>query len=109
MIEEKKTGKDRTQPAVRNEDWSDERIKGFLDLEPPASVPAAYHILTKAYRGMLPEHFERFVPFFVDAGHDINVPLKDGSTFLDHIVQHRAATPYIRVLEAAGAARSNLA
>ncbi|OFE12647.1 hypothetical protein PHACT_05415 [Pseudohongiella acticola] len=103
MIEEKKTGKERTQPATRNEEWSDERIQGFLELEPPAGVPADYHILTKAYRGMLPEHFSRFVPFFVAAGHDINVTLSDGTTFLDHVAQHRAATPYMEVLEAAGA------
>lgn len=109
MIEEKKTGKDRTQPATRNEEWSDERIRGFLDLEPPASVPADYHILTKAYRGMLPEHFARFVPFFVDDGRDINVTLKDGSTFLDHVAQHRAATPYMDALEAAGAKRGTSA
>ncbi|MEX0738746.1 MAG: PA4642 family protein [Pseudohongiella sp.] len=107
MIEEKKTGKERTQPATRNEEWSDERIRSFLDLEPPESVPAAYHILTKAYRGMLPEHFARFVPFFVAAGHDVNVTLPNGTTFLDHVSQHRAATPYIEVLEAAGAKRGN--
>ena len=107
MIEDKKTGKDRTQPATRNEEWSDERIQGFLELEPPEGVPTAYHILTKAYRGMLPEHFVRFVPFFVAAGHDINITLSDGTTFLDHVAQHRAATPYIGVLEAAGAKRSN--
>lgn len=109
MIEEKKTGKDRTQPATRNEEWSDERIKAFLELEPPQSVPASYHILTKAYRGMLPEHFARFVPFFVAAGHDINVTLADGSTFLDHVARHRAATPYVNVLEAAGARRGKTA
>ena len=103
MIEEKKTGKERTQPATRNEDWSDERIRAFLDLQPPEGVPTDYHILTKAYRGMLPEHFARFVPFFVAEGHDINVTLADGSTFLDHVSRHRAATPYAEVLEAAGA------
>ncbi|MBC52581.1 MAG: hypothetical protein CMQ34_01975 [Gammaproteobacteria bacterium] len=102
-MEEKKTGKERTQPATRNENWSDERIQGFLALEPPEGVPADYHILTKAYRGMLPEHFSRFVPFFVAAGHDINVTLADGSTFLDHVARHRAAAPYADVLKAAGA------
>jgi hypothetical protein len=109
MIEDKKTGKDRTQPATRNEEWSDARIKAFLDLEPPEGVPAAYHILTKAYRGMLPEHFARFVPFFVAAGHDINVTLADGSTFLDHVSRHRAATPYVEVLHAAGASHGKAA
>ncbi|HBX38566.1 PA4642 family protein [Pseudohongiella sp. SYSU M77423] len=105
MIEEKKTGKERTQPATRNEEWSDERIKAFLSLEPPEGVPADYHILLKAYRGMLPEQFTRFVPFFVEAGHDINVTLESGATFLDHLAQHRRAAPYMEILESHGARR----
>jgi hypothetical protein len=103
MIEEKKTGKERTQPATRNEEWSDERIRAFLDLLPPDGVPADYHILIKAYRGMLPEHFERFVPIFVAAGRDINAKLPSGATFLDHVSQHRRAGPYIEILQKAGA------
>jgi hypothetical protein len=106
MTDEKKTGKDRTQPATRNEAWSDERIRAFLDLEPPAGIPADYHILVKAYRGMLPEHFERFIPYFVASGRDINVKMPNGSTFLDHVSRHRCAAPYITVLAAAGAKKS---
>lgn len=105
MIEEKKSGKDRVQPATRNEHWSDERVRLFLELEPPAGVPADYHILMKAYRGMLPETFERFVRFFVAEGHDLNTSLSDGSTFLDHITAHRRGEPYIQALENAGAQR----
>lgn len=104
MIEEKKTGKERTQPATRNEEWSDERISAFLDLLPPEGVPADYHVLVKAYRGMLPEQFERFVPIFVAAGRDINAALSNGTTFLDHVSQHRRAGPYIEILKSAGAA-----
>lgn len=103
MIQDKKVGKERTQPAVRNEEWSDERIKAFLTLLPPDSVPADYHLLQKAYRGMLPEQFERFVAFFVDAGHDINVRLSNGSTFLDHVNQHRSSGAYQDILRQAGA------
>lgn len=104
--EEKKSGKDRIQPATRNEDWDDERLRAFLALQPPAGTPADYHILLKAYRAMVPEFFERFVPMFVEAGHDVNVRLDDGSTFLDHVSQHRRAGPYIAALEKAGARRA---
>lgn len=103
MIEEKKTGKERTQPATRNEEWSDDRIRAFLSLQPPENVPADYHILQKAYRGMLPEQFERFVPFFVEAGRDVNVRLADNSTFMDHLAQHQRAEPYRKILQAHGA------
>ncbi|MFM1896636.1 MAG: hypothetical protein RLZZ385_1710 [Pseudomonadota bacterium] len=100
---EKKRGAERTQPATRNEEWSDERIKLFLDIEPPADLPRDYAILLKAYRGMTAELFARFVPFFVAAGHDINTRLEDGSTFLDLVAQHRRSADYALALESHGA------
>ena len=103
MTEEKKTGAARTQPEVRNEEWSDERLSAFLALEPPAGLPADYNILLKAYRGMTAELFARFVALFVAAGHDLNVTLEDGSTFLDLVSQHRKSTEYARILKEAGA------
>ena len=103
MSVEKKTGKDRTQPATLNEEWSDERIKAFLNLPAPEGVPQDYHLLIKAYRGMLPEQFERFVGFFVEAGHDLNVRLGNGSTFLDHVSTHKSSTEYRDILVNAGA------
>ena len=106
MIEEKQSGAARTQPATRDEFWSDERVKTFLGMLPPEGVPADYHILLKAYRGMVPDTFARFVTFFVEAGHDINVRLDDGTTILDHISKHRKAGEYIAALEKAGAVKS---
>ncbi|MBT8146854.1 MAG: PA4642 family protein [Gammaproteobacteria bacterium] len=106
MKEEKKTGAARTQPATRNEEWSDERLKTFLELEPPAGMPADYAILLKAYRGMTADLFARFVPFFVEAGRDVNAALDDGSTILDHISQHRRSGEYVATLEQAGAKAS---
>lgn len=103
---EKKKGAERTQRAVRDEFWTDERVHGFLSILPPEGVPADYHILLKAYRGMLPDAFERFVPFFIEAGHDINVKLEDGSTFLDHVSRHRKSAAYAAILEDAGAERT---
>ena len=103
MKEGKKRGAERTQIATRDEEWSDERLKTFLSLEPPASLPADYNILLKAYRGMTAELFERFLPFFIEDGRDINVTLDDGSTFLDLVSQHRKSTVYASALENNGA------
>ncbi len=105
MKEGKKSGAERTQIATRNEEWSDERLKSFLTLEPPSGLPADYNILLKAYRGMTADLFERFIPLYVAAGHDLNVTLDDGSTILDLIAQHRKSTDYAEVLAAAGAER----
>lgn len=106
MKSEKKTGAQRTQPATRNEEWSDERLKLFLGIEPPDGMPADYAILLKAYRGMTAELFARFIPFFVEAGHDINVKLEDGTSFLDLVAQHRRGAPYAAALTANGALKS---
>lgn len=103
MSEEKKSGAARTQPEVRDEEWSDARLAAFLDLQPPASLPADYNILVKAYRGMTAPLFSRFIKLFVAAGHDLNVKLNNGSTFLDHVSRHRKSTEYVRVLKSAGA------
>jgi hypothetical protein len=105
-MEEKKSGAARTQPAVRDEFWTDERVRSFLDILPPEGVPADYHILMKAYRGMLPDAFERFINYFVEAKRDINIRLADGSTFLDHVSSHRKSTEYAKILSAAGAVHS---
>lgn len=103
MKEGKKRGAQRTQIATRNEEWSDERLQGYLELLPPASMPRDYAILLKAYRGMTAELFARFIPFFIEAGKNINVELSDGSTFLDHVSEHRKSTEYAAILKQAGA------
>ena len=101
--EGKKRGAERTQIATRNEKWSDDRLKTFLELEPPTGMPADYNILLKAYRGMPAELFERFIPIYLEDGRDINDILPDGSTFLDLVSQHRKSTAYAAALEEAGA------
>lgn len=102
MKEEKKTGKDRTQPATRNEEWSDERLSEFLKLQPPASLPRDYNILQRAYRGMTADLFERFVALFIAAGHDINDALPNGATFLDQVLSHRKSAAYAEIITKAG-------
>jgi hypothetical protein len=103
MKEEKKSGSARTQRATRNEEWSDQRLQSFLELEPPEGVPAEYNILLKAYRGMTEDLFERFLALYIEAGHDLNIALMNGSNFLDLVSRHRKSTGYVAILEAAGA------
>jgi len=103
MKEEKKRGVERTQKATRDEDWSDERLKTFLQVQPPEGLPGDYNILLRAYRGMTAELFGRFLEIFVEAGHDLNVSLDDGSTFLDLVSNHRKSTDYTALLQQLGA------
>lgn len=92
-----------SQPKVEGEQWSDERIKAFLDLEPLDGKDPDYHVLIEAYQYMVPEFFERFVTFFVEAGRDINAKSPEGDTILARIKQHGRSAPYAKVLEQAGA------
>ncbi len=89
---------------VLGEHFDDERIKGFLDIEPPAGVNADFHVLEKAYRGMIGENFATFVKFFVAAGRDINATNPEGRTLLSLAKEHRHGEEYIEALVAAGAA-----
>jgi hypothetical protein len=103
MKTEKKTGADRTQPAVRDEWWSDERIKSFLALDTTANEAPDFHILSKAYRGMVVEAFGRFITFFVEEGRNINEKNYRGETILKIVSEHRNSKEYAEILKQAGA------
>jgi hypothetical protein len=104
MKSEKKSGSARTQLAVTDEWFTDERVKSFLDMQPVAGEDPDYHVLLKAYRGMVPEAFARFIEFFVEAGRNLNAPGPGGQTILKLIGEHRHGTEYARILRDAGAA-----
>ena len=99
---EKKTGADRTQRAVRDEWWSDERVLSFLDLLPGADVDPDYHVLLKAYRGMVPEAFERFLEFFTQAGRNVNAPGPGNITLTRLVATHKKSAAYLELLKQAG-------
>ncbi len=103
MKTDKKTGADRTQPAVRDEWWSDERIKSFLDLDTTADEAPDFHTLSKAYRGMVAEAFGRFITFFIEDGRNINEKNYRGETILKIVSEHRNSEEYAEILKQAGA------
>ena len=88
---------------VLGEHFDDARIKTFLDFEPPVGVDADFHVLERAYRGMIEENFATFVRFFVEAGRNINATNPDGKTILAIVKSHRHGEDYISALESAGA------
>ena len=100
---EKKTGVDRTQPAVRDEWWSDERVKSFLELDTSEDEAPNFHILQKAYRGMVPEAFVRFVNFYIESGRNINEQNMHGETIFKIVSEHKNSDAYEKILQDAGA------
>lgn len=84
-----------SQPSVTDEVWDDDRIKSFLDLEPYGHESADFYVLLKAYRGMRPDDFERFLRFFVEAGRDLDATDRSGRTIWDIMARHRHGAPFI--------------
>ncbi|MEX1032667.1 MAG: PA4642 family protein [Cellvibrionaceae bacterium] len=88
---------------VVGENFTDERIRSFLQYLPPEGVNADFHVLEKAYRGMIPENFATFVTFFMEAGRDIDATDPNGKTLLEQIKEHRYGEEYAEALREAGA------
>lgn len=103
MKTEKKSGAARTQLAVRDEWWSDERIRSFLELESSADEALDFHILSKAYQGMIPEAFSRFIEFFIADGRNINESNASSQTIYSIVSEHKNSAEYGAILKEAGA------
>ncbi|MGE6529098.1 PA4642 family protein [Pseudomonas sp. NPDC077382] len=86
---------------VIGEEVSDESIKLFLEPEPADDTPPSLHKLSKAYRGLRVDDFERFLGFFVEAGYDLNAKDANGQDFVALIADQRQAEPYIELIKAA--------
>lgn len=92
-----------SQPKVEDEQWSDERIRGFLSLKPQDETPNEYHILLQAYQHMTAAFFERFIAMFVQEGLDVNIKSLDGETILKRIEGHARSSEYADILKKNGA------
>ena len=88
---------------VLGEFFDDARIKSFFDYESSDTENADFHLLEKAYRGMIAENFGTFVTFFLEAGKGINETNPSGDTFLQSIKGHRQGAEYVAILEKVGA------
>lgn len=85
---------------VLGEVFDDDRIRAFLDFQPPEGVDADFHVLEKAYRGMKAENFATFLGFFIDAGRNVRARNPQGLTLLEIIAYHQRAEDYVAALKA---------
>jgi hypothetical protein len=88
---------------VQGEPMPEAQFRALLDFPPEEGEDPDFHVLLRAYRGMTPEDFARFIAFFREHGRDLNAQDPKGRTLKDVISRHRHAGPYIEVLEEAGA------
>lgn len=79
--------------------WSEDRVRAFLDIDPPAGENADFHRLLKAYQSMRDSDFALFVQFFKDSGGDIEAKNQQGQTVAQIIAQHKLGAPYLNALK----------
>ena len=90
--------------TITDEIWDDDRIRSFL--VPRAALGGDepdFVLLLNAYRGMRPDHFARFIAFYVGESHSLNPRNEEGQTFAEFIAPHRHAKEFIEILLRAGA------
>jgi hypothetical protein len=83
-----------SQPQVTDEVWDDDRVKSFLEIR-PSDGDADFHVLLKAYRGMRPADFERFLVFFTEAHRNLDATDAQNRTLWDIIAAHQQGVPFI--------------
>ena len=88
---------------VLGEVFDDERVRSFLNYQPPAGVDGDFHLLEKAYRGMNLDNFETFLQFFKEAGHNLDAANPEGKTLVQIASEHGHGGDYVGILRAAGA------
>lgn len=93
VVTEKKDKK-----VIEDEQRSDDQLRFFLGVQPPAGVDADFHTLEIAYRSMKPDEFERFVGFFKADGRNVQAKNPAGETLAQVLSQHRLGSAYIAVL-----------
>lgn len=84
---------------VLDEVWTEDRVRQFLSVKPPAGANADFHMLEKAYQSMRADDFELFVGMFLEAGHDINATNDAGRTVLSYVREHRNSGEFASILE----------
>lgn len=90
--------KKKDKKAVEDEQRTDEQLRFFLNVLPPAGVDADFHALEIAYRNMKPDEFERFVGFFREMGRNVQARNPEGKILAEVLKPHRHGEAYIAVL-----------
>ncbi len=88
---------------VIGEELDETKVARYLEMQPVGDENADFHVLTKAYRGLPPEPFGRFLDMFVAAGRNINAHDAQGRTFLATIIGNVGQPAYVDIARERGA------
>ncbi|PTQ88287.1 PA4642 family protein [Agitococcus lubricus] len=89
-----------TQPAKFGEEWNDERVKSYLNRQPPLGENADFHVLYNAYKHMRANDFERFLVYFLAEGRDLHAVNTEGKSIVDLAKEHPNSAEFVTVLTA---------
>jgi len=90
--------KKKDKKAIIEEVITDALMEQFFELQPPAGVERDYHMLERAYRGLLAPDFARFVDLFVSRKHNLNSKGPYG-TMYEVISTHRKGGEYAAAIK----------
>ena len=84
---------------ILDEVWTIDRVKDFLNIQPPEGVNADFHALSSAYTSMRLENFEEFLDFFAASKRDFSATNEAGETVATIISQHRKGAHYLEAIK----------
>ena len=90
--------KKKDKKIVEDERRTEEQLREFLHVLPPAGFDADFHALHNAYKSLKPDEFEQFIAFFKEAGRNLEAKSPYGETIVELIKQHRHGDEYLAVL-----------
>lgn len=79
---------------VLGEIFGEDRVRSFLELQPPAGVDADFHVLERSYRGMGAENFTTLLELFTAAGRNLSATNPQGQTLLEILSEHQNSSAY---------------
>ena len=85
---------------VLDEVWTEDRVRGFLDLQAPAGVDRDFHRLLKAYQSMRADDFAKFIDMAKTAGLNLQATSPEGDTVASIAAEHRNSSEFVAILQA---------
>lgn len=84
---------------VIGENFTDEHLRVFLDLEPPEGVDRAYHRLERAYRSLPATAFRTFMQICQQEDLPLNPTDPNGRSFLQLLSSNASQLEYVKILK----------
>lgn len=89
----------RDKQRVEGEQWSEDKLREYLDFNTYDGTDRDFHCLYRAYTRMNEATFEQFVNLFKKEGRNLKARNADGKTLADLVSQHRQSEDYLKVLQ----------